>query len=322
MDPLIKKLKHIEDLLKAFKPMMLKPKNNTLPQLPQVPSIKPMTTTAPVPKAASLPKISPQSNKDPRKVAEQIKSGQQKKMNMPKMEMLKVADNGQWSLEKGAMQRLAPNPKVGGMTPDTSSIRQPSEDKSLSMRGARALAVQHSDNPHAFKTIGGVPHIMLHRGISPKSEGTNPASKMTAGNNGISHDDHGLYTDNPWYADQFGASAENGKTHSVWVPLNAVNRNSHHEGNAHWKKEENHPESQYNTTYADDKKGYEDAYAPGSDSGYEMSSRGNHILVNPGSYNAASPEEVSKYKAKYQENFDSTGKNPSSFEAYSEKKKV
>lgn len=71
-----------------------------------VPAIKPPTLKAPKltvkqPSANKIPSgLPPPSKKDPIKVAEQLKNPNPGKVNV---EVLKVEDNGQWSLEKGAL---------------------------------------------------------------------------------------------------------------------------------------------------------------------------------------------------------------------------
>jgi len=89
----------LEELLKGLAAM--KPKsagNDTLVAALKTPSVKPLSIDTPAaPKAAKMPGVSPGSNKDPRKMAEQLKNPKPMK---PKIEVLKVEKNGQWQLEK------------------------------------------------------------------------------------------------------------------------------------------------------------------------------------------------------------------------------
>ena len=89
------------------------------------------------------------------------------------MEKLKIVNNGQWSLEdplaKGAMSRLAPHPDpamvedVGG---GTGSQYRPLGDENHRQRAAfKLLKDRLSANPSSVKTVDGVPHVLLHRGI-------------------------------------------------------------------------------------------------------------------------------------------------------------
>lgn len=97
MQDLIAKIEELRKTLAAMKP---KSAGNSLVPALKLPTVKPLSmpsisaTSAPKPK---LPGVSPASNKDPKKMAEQLKNPRPKK---PKIEMLKVDKNGQWSLEK------------------------------------------------------------------------------------------------------------------------------------------------------------------------------------------------------------------------------
>jgi hypothetical protein len=91
----------IEELRKALAAMKPKSAGNSLVPALKLPTVKPLSVpsassagTAPKPK---LPGISPASNKDPKKMAEQLKNPRPTK---PKIEMLKFDKNGQWTIEK------------------------------------------------------------------------------------------------------------------------------------------------------------------------------------------------------------------------------
>lgn len=98
MDELFKKLEQLEDLLKAVKAMS-KP---STPSMPQLPGLKPPGTPPMTSSAAAAPKIShgqgPNSKKDPKKIAQQIKDGS---MSTKTQKVMLKADSvtGQWYLE-------------------------------------------------------------------------------------------------------------------------------------------------------------------------------------------------------------------------------
>jgi hypothetical protein len=100
MEELIKKLEQLKELIKAVK--LQTPAQQNGPKLPQLPTPKQPPTPSMTPSAAKAPKIGtgagPDSKKDPKKMAEQIKNGSMS--TKTQKIMLKVADNGQWSLEK------------------------------------------------------------------------------------------------------------------------------------------------------------------------------------------------------------------------------
>lgn len=97
MQDLIAKIEELRKGLAAMKP---KSAANSLVPAIKPPTIKPLSVpsasgaAAPKPK---LPGVAPASTKDPKKMAEQLKNPRPKK---PKIEVLKVEKNGQWSLEK------------------------------------------------------------------------------------------------------------------------------------------------------------------------------------------------------------------------------
>ena len=96
MDELVKKLEQLNDLLKAVKKLN-PPTGPTLPKLPAVspPPPPPMKASA-----GQAPKIGsgagPDSKKDPKKIAEQIKNGSMS--TKTQKVMLKFEKNGQWSM--------------------------------------------------------------------------------------------------------------------------------------------------------------------------------------------------------------------------------
>ena len=96
MEELAKKLEQLIDLMKAVK--LNKPLS---PSLPKLPGIKPPASPSLTPSAATAPKIGtgegPNSKKDPKKMAQQIKDGTMS--TKTQKAMLKTAKNGQWTLE-------------------------------------------------------------------------------------------------------------------------------------------------------------------------------------------------------------------------------
>lgn len=97
MEELVKKLTQLTDLLKALK----KPDAPKGPALPTLPAIKPPAPPSMTPTKSTAPKIGagsgPNSKKDPKKVAQQIKDGSMS--TKTQKVMLKTDKNGQWQLE-------------------------------------------------------------------------------------------------------------------------------------------------------------------------------------------------------------------------------
>jgi hypothetical protein len=98
MEELAKKLEHLRDLIKAIKKLNVQ----TAPKLPELPAMKAPPQPTMAPSKASAPKISsgqgPNSKKDPKKVAQQIKDGT---MSTKTQKVMLKADSqtGQWYLE-------------------------------------------------------------------------------------------------------------------------------------------------------------------------------------------------------------------------------
>lgn len=91
MEDLIKKIQQLVDLVKAVK---MQPQQG--PKAPSLPSIKhpPQPSMTATQKQTKIPGMNPDSKKDPKKIAEQIKSGA-----IRKPAMIKADHNGQWSLD-------------------------------------------------------------------------------------------------------------------------------------------------------------------------------------------------------------------------------
>jgi hypothetical protein len=84
----------IEQLRKSL--AVAKPKENPLVPALSLPTVKPLTmSSAASAKAPKLPGVAPVSGKDPTKMAQQLKNPRPK---APKVEVLKIDDNGQWKL--------------------------------------------------------------------------------------------------------------------------------------------------------------------------------------------------------------------------------
>lgn len=96
MEDLTKKLEKLNDLLKAIK--KLNPP--VAPALPKLPTTSPPPPPSMKASTGQAPKISngegPNSKKDPKKVAEQIKNGSMS--TKTQKVMLKFEKNGQWSM--------------------------------------------------------------------------------------------------------------------------------------------------------------------------------------------------------------------------------
>lgn len=94
MQDLIAKIEELRKSLAAMKP---KGDGNSLVPALKLPTVKPISVSSTSAVKSKLPGVAPASGKDPKKMAEQLKNPRPKK---PKIEMLKVDKNGQWSLEK------------------------------------------------------------------------------------------------------------------------------------------------------------------------------------------------------------------------------
>lgn len=92
MEELIKKIEQLIDLVKAVKA----PQPAQGPKAPSLPSIKhpPQPSMTATQTQTKIPGMNPDSKKDPKKIAEQIKSGA-----IRKPAMIKADHNGQWSLD-------------------------------------------------------------------------------------------------------------------------------------------------------------------------------------------------------------------------------
>ena len=225
------------------------------------------------------------------------------------MENVVYLPNGQWVLEKGAMNRLAPNTQ-GEEHICISCSYNVSTDKGLQIRGQRKLVQQHMDNKAAFKNIDGKTHIMLHRGIRDyEANKCVDGGSMNISDTHISHQEHGMYSDNYNYASGF--ADEGGSPHSVWTPIENINRNAHYECNAWQKRQKSNtlPDKEKKFYgYCDEgtpDKLFERYVDPECDCYHQVQSKGNHILVNPGKYQRATGDEVKEYLKSHKKDFKS-----------------
>lgn len=97
MEEMNKALDSVIELLKAIQSPIKNP-------IASIPSIRPIKAPSVVPSKAStakMPGVAPNSKKDPRKVAQQIKDGSMSTKTqkiMFKSETLEIHQNGQWTL--------------------------------------------------------------------------------------------------------------------------------------------------------------------------------------------------------------------------------
>jgi hypothetical protein len=114
----------MRDLIDKFKQLRksfaaMKPKENALVPALKIPTVKPlsMPSSSGVATKTKLPGIAPVSGKDPKKMAEQLKNPRPTK---PRVEVLKVEKNGQWSLDKAEGTIKVPEaPAAAGPKPST-----------------------------------------------------------------------------------------------------------------------------------------------------------------------------------------------------------
>lgn len=91
MQELFNKIQELRDLIKAVAPKLAGPKAPSLPKITHPPQPSMTASSA----QTKIPGMNPDSKKDPKKIAEQIKSGA-----IRKPALIKFDSNGQWSLDK------------------------------------------------------------------------------------------------------------------------------------------------------------------------------------------------------------------------------
>ena len=106
MDDLVKKITQLKDLLKALK----KPEMVKGPTLPTIPAIRPPSPPSMAPSKGAAPKIGtgsgPNSKKDPKKVAQQIKDGSMSTKTQKVILKSEWSDNDIEKADQEAQQRL------------------------------------------------------------------------------------------------------------------------------------------------------------------------------------------------------------------------
>lgn len=110
MEELVKKLTQLIELSKALKDG---------PKMPTIPGIKPISPPSISPstsKQAKIPGMNPDSKKDPKKIAQQIKDGSMS--TKTQKVMLKFDENGQWQLEDIDKAEKKIHPKDPALNPD------------------------------------------------------------------------------------------------------------------------------------------------------------------------------------------------------------
>jgi hypothetical protein len=120
MQELIAKIEELRKTLAAMKP---KSAGNSLVPALKLPTLKPLSvpsTSAGAAPKTKLPGASPASTKDPKKMAEQLKNPRPKK---PKIEILKVEGNGQWSLDKADFQEKTFTATPAATTPKSATTK-------------------------------------------------------------------------------------------------------------------------------------------------------------------------------------------------------
>ena len=114
-------LDKLEELKKALLSTKADAKSSLVPAV-KTPTLKPisMSSKAAAPKPVKMPGVSPSSNKDPAKVAQQLKNPKPMK---PKIEVMKTDKNGQWSLEE--VEKAVHEPHIPEQTHegDASSVK-------------------------------------------------------------------------------------------------------------------------------------------------------------------------------------------------------
>lgn len=99
MEELYKKLLELNSLLKAVKPTNPQPVGFHLPKIPAIRAPASPSMSAPgAAKDGKIPGMAPAGKKDPKKIAEQIKSGEMS--TKTQKVMLKAHENGQWYLDE------------------------------------------------------------------------------------------------------------------------------------------------------------------------------------------------------------------------------
>jgi hypothetical protein len=105
--------KKLEMLVKAVKAAKQKPAGYSLPAIPSIKPPPPPSMKSGG-KETKLPAPAPNSKKDPRKIAQQIKDGVM--TNKTQRALLKFDQNGQWTLQDPGQEKVR-HVKVEGINP-------------------------------------------------------------------------------------------------------------------------------------------------------------------------------------------------------------
>lgn len=198
------------------------------------------------------------------------------------MEKITYLPNGQWKLEKGVKQRLAPKPEGSHIT-DNSEAYELADMKSIPFRSQMHILKQFQEsNPHSVKRIGDKVHVLLHRGIDPEADTTRLRSPMKVHEDkSLEHNENGMYTNDYNYASQWTNKDFNGIPHSVWVPLSNIEASANYVGDL--------GRNQLSAENPDiDMDHIEDA-------GFSTKRYTDHIIVKPGKYQHASKEDLEAF---------------------------
>jgi hypothetical protein len=179
MDELMKKIATVRDLAKS---LLAKPGQSSLVPALKIPAPKPLSMPSTTGKAPTkLPGAAITSNKDPKAVATQLKNPRPIK---PKIEVMKTAANGQWSLEKdedeNPVQIHAYLPshiaQMGHSAKPGSPEFSKYVDAAFDWHDKVHRAIMH-DNPHLKHSFGENLHPRIH-GYNGEIKSTKALDKL------------------------------------------------------------------------------------------------------------------------------------------------
>lgn len=224
------------------------------------------------------------------------------------MEKISFSNNGQWTLEsplsKGSSRRLAPKP-AGHIMSDNEDAYNADDNKSNNFRsGMHILKQLINANPHAVKSVDGVAHVLLHRGIrGDKTEKPSNLDfdKMKVHDDGsLEHGGHGMYTPDHSYASQFSEDRKNPQ--SVWVPVNKINSSANYIHSNGFNHAYANPSPDVEGGETDDE--FREMLDDHDQTTFhnQKSLNADHVVVKPGKYQHASADEMKKFLAHKEEN--------------------
>lgn len=224
------------------------------------------------------------------------------------MEVLRFNKCGQWSLEKGALRRLAPKPdpqwvqSVGG---GSGSNYRPIEDPSHKERARHMLLndMLRAD-PNRIKKIDGKVHVMLHRGLN--EDNWHPEkitdTHVTHENTKFDPDTKEEMFGGNAYTTQHNWASSHGDPLSIWVPLDKIHNYSDYAYKMAGQSKFRHPSQDPNNpeSFARDGVSYasETPLAYDKKTGKTQFKEDVHVYVGPGKFLRATPEEVQATTAK------------------------